>query len=100
MSRISVTMKFPGSKWFVLTALVFSVICCSHVLMANSLSKTLMDRSSSSHHHHQHIGCDAIQRILNKTSDGAGHQGMHLLHDKDEGFLVDHEQWHNHKDCE
>lgn len=73
--------------------LILSVLCCSRLASANSLSKAV----PSDHQHHR-SGCEAIQRILNGTS-GATHP-MHLLHDKDDGFLMDHEQWHNHKDCE
>lgn len=50
--------------------------------------------SSLAHHSNNNGGCEAIHRILNGTSNT-----NHHLHDKNEGFLVDHDQWHNHKDC-
>lgn len=66
--------------------------CCS-VLQASSLSKP-------ADHHDHHNGCETIQRILNGTATAGNHHSHHHNSDKDEGFLVDHEQWHNHKDCE
>lgn len=74
--------------------LLLLVSYCS-VLQANSLPKP----ATAAQFDHHHNGCEAIQRILNGTTTAGNHHSPHS--DKDEGFLVDHEQWHNHhKDCE
>lgn len=79
-----------GTVSVLLPALLVIISCCNVAVLANNVD-----------HHHLHKGCDTIQRILNGTSSGSINNRLHNTKDnEDEGFLVEHDQWHNHKDCE
>lgn len=90
---------FPSPRGFGgLTTLMAPLLILLLLLSSGwTVSGSSVSKAQVEHHHnHNHVGCDAIHRVLNETAvDSAGH---HVIGDNDEGFLVDHDQWHNHKD--
>lgn len=67
-------------------------------LLALTLLLNISGSTQAKAYHHEHTGCDTIHRILNGTS-AASAAAAHTTQNS-EGFLIDHDQWHNHKDCE
>lgn len=89
----------PRGGTMALLVVVLSVVAFGYTVpnvSASSLSKA-QEHNNHGQHHHSAAGCEAIHRILNGTNTATAATNHH--DDKTEGFLVDHDQWHNHKDC-
>lgn len=80
------------------TSTVLLLLCSSLLLVSgNSLSKSQsLEHNHNQKYNHHHRGCDTIHRVLNETT--RGHFLEQELH-AEGGFLTNHDQWHNHKDC-
>lgn len=93
-SNMNPVKGFPGPRSASIIALALLLLGVAVLnVSGSSLSKSQLDHHHHNHHSNNNNGCEAIHRILNGTNDSAGASGAN------EGFLMDHEQWHNHRDC-